>query len=425
MLEGTMRAGTWLLLVAAAAAPLTAQQSVRLPARDVALQDRPATVFTVGTEEGRDWEMFSGVRTVAFDEADNLYVLDGQNYRVVVFDARGRYVRHFGKRGGGPGELQAPLSMTINSDGNVVVADVANRAFVVFRPTGEHVRNIPFPENMGFPAGGVFSDGRGGLITRVTPRVMRAPGSQPDPSENIASIVRIPLQEQATLAPLYRMTLPPAQEQQLPGSGNQVRISRMRIDPVFGPGQLFAPLANGAVAVQHETQYNVRVLDASGRPVRTLTREYPTRRVTQRDKEAWEERRASGEGMTGGVGIMVATTPSGTSTTIGTPGAAGGGRGGATQMTVPLDEVPFAEVMAVVTALRADPQGRLWVQRRHQNGTNAGPIDLVTPEGRYIGSLPAQPLPDAISASGLAAWIVRDDLGVERVTVRRLPQNWR
>src|SRR5688572_2631909 len=123
MVEMRTRHALPMLLALAAAAPAAAQQTVRLPARDVALQERPATVFTVGTEEGRDWEMFSGIRTVAFDRSDNLYVLDGQNYRVVVFDARGRYVRHFGKRGGGPGELQAPLALVINTDGNVVVND--------------------------------------------------------------------------------------------------------------------------------------------------------------------------------------------------------------------------------------------------------------------------------------------------------------
>jgi hypothetical protein len=50
----------------------------------------------------------------------------------------------------------------------------------------------------------------------------------------------------------------------------------------------------------------------------------------------------------------------------------------------------------------------------------------VDANGRYIGTLPAQPLPNAVSASGLAAWVTTDDeLGVERVTVRRLPAGWR
>ena len=426
MVEMRTRRALPMLLALVAAAPVSAQQTVRLPARDVALQERPATVFTVGTEEGRDWEMFSGIRTVAFDRSDNLYVLDGQNYRVVVFDARGRYLRHFGKRGGGPGELQAPLSLVINTDGNVVVNDIANRAFVVFKPTGEHVSNIPFPEDLGFP-GNVFADGRGGVLTRTLPRVVPQPGAAPPAAPSgpeFANIVRLPLQEKAASQQLYRIPIAPPQEQQLSGgSGNEQRRAFIRMDPVFAPTQLFAPLPNGALAVQHESPFAVKILDANGRAVRTLAREFPVRRVTERDKEAWKERQENGENPRG-TQIMVSMGPQGSSTTIGAGGARSGGGAGA-PMRIDVEQTTFADVMSVVTGLRSDPQGRLWIQRRHQNGSASGPIDLVTAEGRYIGTLPAQELPNAVSASGLAAWIVLDDLGVERVTVRRLPANWR
>src|SRR5688500_17233578 len=78
----------WLVL---AAAPANAQQRLTLPTRDVMLQGTPAPVFSVGRAEGAEWEMFSRVAAIAFDAADNLYVVDGDNYRVVVFDARGRF----------------------------------------------------------------------------------------------------------------------------------------------------------------------------------------------------------------------------------------------------------------------------------------------------------------------------------------------
>ncbi|MGH7464983.1 MAG: hypothetical protein ACREK1_07395, partial [Longimicrobiales bacterium] len=81
--------------------------------------------------------------------------------------------------------------------------------------------------------------------------------------------------------------------------------------------------------------------------------------------------------------------------------------------------------MSVVTSIRTDPQSRIWVQRRGADGKAAGPIDLMMPDGRYIGTLPPQELPGAVSASSLAAWVVTDaELGVERVVVRRLPASW-
>src|SRR5688572_1248692 len=87
---------------------LAAQQRVQLPARDKILSEKPAVVYSIGKEEGADWEILSGVRSVAFDARDNLYVLDGNNYRVLVFDATGKYVRSISRQGEGPGELMAP-----------------------------------------------------------------------------------------------------------------------------------------------------------------------------------------------------------------------------------------------------------------------------------------------------------------------------
>ncbi len=47
------------------------------------------------------------VRGVAVDQEGNMYVSDGGNARVVVFDAAGRLVRTFGQKGSGPGEFEA------------------------------------------------------------------------------------------------------------------------------------------------------------------------------------------------------------------------------------------------------------------------------------------------------------------------------
>jgi hypothetical protein len=45
--------------------------------------------------------------------------------------------------------------------------------------------------------------------------------------------------------------------------------------------------------------------------------------------------------------------------------------------------------------------------------------------GRCIGTLAPQQAPVAFSRSGLAAYTIIDDLGIERVAVRRLPASWK
>jgi hypothetical protein len=395
------------------AAPLGAQQVVELPRRDNVLRDRPTDVFSVGTVEGEDWEMFSDVRSIAFDRADNMYLLDGQSTRVVVFDARGRFVRQFGTRGGGPGELQTPLALEVTSDGNLVVSDIGNRAFVVFRPDGEHVRNIPFDGEIGFPLA-MAADARGGLIARASPRM----GPDQDPAAtNVSPIYRLALTD-ASVQTLHRVPVTPPQVLGGGSSGGVRRTAMISMDPIFGPRPTFAVLPTG-IAVHYDTDYSVRVLDTAGRHIRTLSRDYSPRRVTRKDQEEFRKERERATAAGGGPTIVMSrTTPAGTSASV--------GRDAPAPMTFSVDDMPFAEYMSVVTGIRADPQGRIWVQRRNADGKAAGPIDLVTAEGRYIGTMPAQPLPRAVSASGLAAWVMTDDdLGVERVVVRRLPASWR
>lgn len=410
MSNSIVRGLMWTLAAAAAAAPAAAQQMVKLPARDNMLRDRPTDVFTVGAVEGESWEMFSGIRSVAFDAGDNMYLLDSQNSRIIVLDAAGRFMRQFGRKGGGPGELQAPLDMAIAADGSIVVSDLANRSFIVFSREGEYVRNVPFDDELGFPMS-VAADGAGGIIGRSLPRPRpdRAPADA-----GVSPIFRQPL-DGTEAQTLYRVPVTPPRVTQSGGN----RIAAISMEPVFGARPTFGVLPSG-LALHHETEYAVHILDDAGRKVRTIARELQPRKVTKKDQEKWQEQRRE-EAAGGGRGATVVMTrvgAGGTSTSVGRPPAG--------EMTFNVEAAPFAEFMSVVTSIRTDPQGRIWVQRRDRDGGTTGPIDLVTSDGRYIGTLAAQPLPDAVSASGLAAWLVTDDeLGVERVVVRRLPRSWR
>ncbi|HEX2168258.1 MAG TPA: 6-bladed beta-propeller [Longimicrobiales bacterium] len=398
----------WTFTTVVVPGPVAAQQTVELPTRDRVLRERPAAVFTVGVVEGEESEMFSGIRSIAFDTADNMYVLDGQNTRVVVFDSKGSFVRQFGKKGGGPGELQAPLGMDIAADGTVVISDIANRGFVVFRPDGEYVRNVTFDEDIGFPIA-VEADASGDMIGRSIAR------PRPDRGTSDAGVSPIFRQSLETeeVHTIYRVPVTPPRVTQT-GGGN--RVASISMEPIFGPRPSFGVLPTG-FAIHHDTEYAIRILDDAGRHVRTLSRDFEPRRVTEKDQETWREQRSQEMASGGGPTVIMARrSPAGASTSV----------GGSNPMTFDVGPVPFADYMAVVTSIRTDPQGRIWVQRRNEDGKAEGPIDLVTADGRYIGTLPRQPMPLAVSASGFAAWVVTDDeLGVERVVVRRLPATWR
>ena len=63
------------------------------------------------------------------------------------------------------------------------------------------------------------------------------------------------------------------------------------------------------------------------------------------------------------------------------------------------------------------------MQRRGDEPASDGPIDLLTTDGRYMGSYRtgATKIPDAFGPNGLAAFIETDELGVENIVVKRLP----
>src|SRR5688572_5963031 len=150
---------------------LVAQQRVQLPARDKILSEKPAIVHSIGKEDGADWEILSGVRWVAFDAADNLYVLDGNNFRVLVFDANGKYVRSISRQGQGPGELMAPTGMTVMADGTIVVSDGGRRTYSLFKSDGSFIRNAFYGdgEGVGGRLEGLHMHPRGGVVTQIFP----------------------------------------------------------------------------------------------------------------------------------------------------------------------------------------------------------------------------------------------------------------
>ena len=74
---------------------------------------------------------------VAVGKDHLIYVVDGVNNRVVVFDQEGKVSFTFGSKGSGNGLLNAPLGITTDSQGNVYVADSGNRRIQIFSPRGQ------------------------------------------------------------------------------------------------------------------------------------------------------------------------------------------------------------------------------------------------------------------------------------------------
>ncbi|HYW11316.1 MAG TPA: hypothetical protein VE871_05145 [Longimicrobium sp.] len=140
--------------------------------------------------------------------------------------------------------------------------------------------------------------------------------------------------------------------------------------------------------------------------VRRLERPLQPRRVTARDQEQAIERQARADEEGGGLRL------------VGAPGAVPPAV--RRSLAQQLRDAEFASVVPVITGIAVPPSGNLWVARSGLALDQPGGIDVVTPQGRYLGTLPRMELPAAFSPRGRAAFIRTDELGVQRVVVARL-----
>jgi DNA-binding beta-propeller fold protein YncE len=101
---------------------------------------------TLGTrgEAGLDDDHFNMPTDMAITPKGDVFIADGYgNSRVVHYDARGRFVKAWGRRGDGPGEFNEPHAIAIDSTERIYVADRSNGRVQVFDQSGKFLDQWP------------------------------------------------------------------------------------------------------------------------------------------------------------------------------------------------------------------------------------------------------------------------------------------
>ncbi|MGA2532991.1 MAG: 6-bladed beta-propeller [Candidatus Aminicenantales bacterium] len=83
---------------------------------------------------------FEDIRTLVVDDAGNIFVLDSKAANVKVFDASGKYVKTIGRKGQGPGEFNAPMTLSINRLAGELVVHQAGERISYFKLDGTFLR---------------------------------------------------------------------------------------------------------------------------------------------------------------------------------------------------------------------------------------------------------------------------------------------
>ena len=92
-------------------------------------------------------DLLSMPSDVALGAGGQIYVVDGGNHQIAVFDAAGTRVTSLGMRGDDDGQLNGPVGIGISNKGEVYVADRGNQRVVMFAADGSPRRVIDLEED--------------------------------------------------------------------------------------------------------------------------------------------------------------------------------------------------------------------------------------------------------------------------------------
>lgn len=380
-----MNRATSRLLCACAMGPLLAGCGDRSgPAAEDVVQWSVDTLALIQPEGIPGEEPFGRIADIEIGDDGSVFVLDGLNRTVRVFDQDGTEVRTFGRRGQGPGELERPAKLLWGPYGNLWVLDLGNGRLTVFDPDGGLVATyVPSGLPIVFPF----------ALTFVAADTLRWVGvTSPDPARPRAAWVESHVAD-GEIDPTDQMDLPfvewPLLFQHRDEDITLVLPVPLSGEPLFG----FDPA--GRLWYTHTADTLLHRWTATGQTDLTIGRDLPSGPVTAVDREE----------------ALASTGMEELRSRLGQAGIA--------EMTslIP-DRKPY------LAGFFFDDEENVWVihaARDASDGTDRN-VDVYDADGAFVATLraPLSADPRPRMRDELLATVVRDALGVESLALYRV-----
>lgn len=235
----------------------------------------------IGVIDGDPDYQFGSISDVIVDESGNIYVLDAQARRVMVYDSTGMFVHGFGRQGEGPGEFENPTTLIWRAD-TLVVWDWRLRRLSYLDRHGTMLRDERVDLPFGFNPRRFLSDGR--VLAQ------RGPGfSMPirPEQDGIGWILALDLADPSAADTLLRWQT---------GAFTPLRGERfmLMINTVYAPQLAWAADSDGRIYVARGESYEIEVYSPSGERLKTIRRVYtrfpPNAAEHERARARHEER---------------------------------------------------------------------------------------------------------------------------------------
>lgn len=279
--------------------------------------------LTIGVKEGEEEYMFLEATRLDVDDEENIYVLDRKASQVRVYDKNGQFCRTIGKKGQGPGEFQRPRDIYITSQKEILVNDSSTRRLYFFTLEGKFLREAS--------AGNMWlfldpkADSKGNIYASFMVLDEKPSSQLKKFKSNLESISDITILE---------MAKPPV------------------LDPRF-PRIYWFVMENDKLIWSVQTQYEFHILNAEGKLIRKIVKDYDPVDFNEEDKERVLERLYGGQPPPSDV-----------------------------KLEWPKHQLAFMDVTV-------DDQGRLFVKtyEKKDGEKEASYYDVFDREGRYIAKV--------------------------------------
>lgn len=379
-----------------------AQETIELPGDDRPLAAGIVEVYRIGSAgAAADWEVLGTVPAAGFDAAGTLYFLDAPA-RVVVVGPGGNFLGQISRPGEGPGEFRRAEQLDVWPSGRIVVTDWGHFAFQIFGAEGVFERMVRVEvaqTNMSDIVALLRAGQFGARPARDGAAIF---------SDGIRKVMRTDLTlDEARIDTFVAAWAPPGTEEM---SGSMADMAGAALWG-FEPPLVFDALPGGGIAFSDSSAYAIKVTGSSGEVLRILRRPIDPAPATERSRQGEKDRELAKLGLSRDPGGRAPPDV-----------VALGGVFRAAHARA-IENMRFFPEVPVLHALRTTWEGNLWVQRRGEEPeVDRGPIDVLTPTGRYLGTIDQRiRMPDEFGPNGLVVFIEKDEFDVPVIVVKRLP----
>jgi hypothetical protein len=346
-----------------------------------------APLRTLAKPDAEYAEPFTQINGIRELRDGRVIVSDVREKTVQVVDLKANSAEKIGREGSGPGEYALPSRLLALPGDTSVVYDPLNRRFLIIGPNGKagafasYESDEPAGRGPRITLGARYTDARGRLYSQG-PNFSIGPNGEPS-SADTAPIIRFDRATKKTdtlawvLTPLTQIRSSQGGSQ----GGTNVSIRAGGGNP-FAAADDWAVMPDGRLAVVRTKDYHVDWYAPNGQKTSGPAVAYEKLKVTEDDKKAFRERRASGVGT-----AIVVTQQQG-------PGGATRSAGVAPPSSMQIPEPtdwPDVKPAFTANAAAAAPNGQLWVLRTRAAKDKIPTYDVFDATGRVVSrvALPA------------------------------------